>query len=76
MPITAFYSWQSDRDPKTNRYLVRDALVDAIAIVKGRAEVQVSDAERADRAAIELDHDTKGLPGTPDIFAAILRVCP
>jgi len=72
MSITVFYSWQSDRDQKTNRFLVRDALSEAVGTLnKG---LNISEADRPiDTGELSLDHDTKDVPGTPDIVGAILE---
>lgn len=61
-----FWSWQADLEPKNNHYLVRDALRDACDHISMADEV--SEADR-----IEVDHDTAGLSGTPDIVSGILR---
>lgn len=57
-----FYSWQSDSPSTTNRYFVRDCIKDAIKKLNGD---QVLDE------AVRLDHDTVGIPGTPDIANTI-----
>lgn len=62
MAFTIFYAWQSDRPEKSNRYFIRDAL--KVAIKKIKADVDIDDAP-------ELDHDTKGVPGTPKIAETI-----
>ena len=62
-----FYSWQSDRPTRENRTLIRDALQLAIR----ELNASIDDADRPDDH-LELDHDTKGLPGSPDIAASIL----
>ena len=64
MDPTIFYSWQSDRIEKTHRYLIRDAIEQALKRI-GR-NVNVEDSPR-------LDHDTKGVPGTPEIAGTIFR---
>jgi hypothetical protein len=63
MPLTVFYAWQSDTNPKGNHYLIRDALEDAIKALN--ADVKVEEA-------IRLDHDTKGKTGTPHVAKTIL----
>jgi hypothetical protein len=64
--VRVFYSWQSDTPGRTGRHFVREALAVAIA---GLAEEvkEVDDAERP-----ELDHDTKGVAGSPDLAPTIL----
>jgi hypothetical protein len=61
-----FWSWQSDTPGKIGRFLVRDALNDAIE--KLRADNDVEDAPRD----IHLDHDVKDIPGSPDLARIIL----
>lgn len=62
MPITVFYSWQSERPEKFNRYFIRDALNKAMTGIQQNYGLE----ER-----LEVDHDTKGIPGTPDIVNTI-----
>ena len=57
-----FWSWQSDHDKATGNYFVRDALKQA-AKELGR-ELEISER-------IEVDHDTKGVPGRPPIVQTI-----
>jgi hypothetical protein len=65
-----FWSWLSDHDPKISHYFVRDALKAAIKKLQQAEDVEEpSEAER--RVNLELDHDTKGLSGMPDIAASI-----
>jgi predicted nucleotide-binding protein len=64
MSFTIFYAWQADLDQKINRYFIRDATLRAIA--KLSADATVNDAP-------QLDHDTRGVSGTPDIFQVILE---
>ena len=64
MDFTIFYAWQSDRPQTTNRYLIRDAAKDAVKRIGSDADVE--DSPR-------LDHDTKDVPGTPEIAGTIFR---
>jgi hypothetical protein len=64
MSYTIFYAWQSDSDQKSNRFFIRDA-------IKAAVDTIVSDATLDE--APEIDHDTKDVSGTPDIFQAILE---
>jgi hypothetical protein len=64
MAQTVFWSWQSDQPARETRSLIRDALITAL----GRIAVEMEEAERP-----EIDHDTKGLAGSPDIVASILK---
>ena len=61
-----FWSWQSDTPGKIGRFLVRDALNDAIE--KLRADNDIEDAPRD----VHLDHDVKDVPGSPDLVRTIL----
>ena len=60
---TIFWSWQSDTAQRETRSLIRDALSAALDRI-------AADMEEADRP--ELDHDTRGVAGSPDIVATIL----
>jgi hypothetical protein len=61
--FTVFYAWQSDVPEKFNRKLIRNALEDAIERLNSDDGIPVS---------VELDHDTRGVPGLCDIPATIL----
>ncbi|WP_454597686.1 hypothetical protein [Qipengyuania sp. SM2507] len=63
MTRTVFWSWQSDRSERETRHLIREAMVIALDRLTGETEID----ER-----LEIDHDTRGLPGSPDIVSAIL----
>ena len=58
-----FYAWQSDRPGSGNRNFIREALDAA-------KELLHADAKIEDR--IEVDQDTQGIAGMPDIAATIL----
>lgn len=58
-----FYSWQSDLNPKYNRYFIKDCLEKAIKNINKNINLQ---------EAVRLDHDTKDVPGSPDIVNTIL----
>ena len=64
MDFTIFYAWQSDVDQKVNRYFIRNALERSIKELQADASIDDSPS---------LDHDTKDVPGTPDIFTTILE---
>lgn len=63
MARTVFWSWQSDRSERETRHLIREAIVIALDRLTGETEIE----ER-----LEIDHDTRGLPGSPEIVSAIL----
>src|SRR5688572_4293909 len=62
MSHTIFYAWQDDRPVDLNRYFIRDALSRAVERI-GRGS-EVYDSPR-------LDHDTKGISGTPEVARAV-----
>lgn len=64
MARSVFYSWQSDSPAKVNRYLIRDCLIQALKKLNRDEDMD---------EAIRLDHDTAGIPGTPDIANTIFR---
>ena len=69
--MKVFWSWQSDHDGRIGRHFVRDALIDAIEALKRSPEIE--EAKRDDAADIHLDHDRKGVPGSPDLAPTILE---
>jgi hypothetical protein len=66
-----FWSWQSDTQGKTGRFLVRDALQDAIEELKQAPQIE-EPTTQATREGIHLDHDVKNVPGSPDLARTIL----
>ncbi|GAB2905001.1 hypothetical protein GCM10027046_38390 [Uliginosibacterium flavum] len=63
-----FYSWQADRSTKTCRNLIERALQQAIAELSSDAEI-----DKAIREELELDKDTKNVPGSPPIVETIFN---
>ena len=68
MQNTIFFSWQSDRPAKEGRSFLEQALKDAVARIA--RDVTVEDAVRD---GLEVDKDTKGVPGSPSIIETIFR---
>ena len=64
MEITVFYAWQSDRDKKVNRYFIQEAAEKALKRITDDASIDFS---------LKLDHDTKDVPGMPEITTTILK---
>jgi hypothetical protein len=62
---TIFFSWQSDTPPLTGRNFVERALTRAIDQLA--ADVELEEAVRD----LEVDRDTKGVPGSPKIVDTI-----
>jgi hypothetical protein len=62
MPHKFFYSWQSERPASVCRRFIRTGL-DSVSTTLNQSGVD----ER-----IEIDSDTQGIPGTPEIFSTIL----
>jgi hypothetical protein len=62
MAHSIFYSWQSDSPPKSNRFFIRDCL---LQVLKKLNKDEIMDE------AVRLEHDTAGIPGTPDIANTI-----
>jgi len=61
-----FWSWQSDTPGKIGRHFVRQALETALKDLNQELTIEES-------ARLELDHDRKGIPGSPDLFSTILN---
>ena len=62
MAISIFYSWQSEHPKDVNHYFIRDALKNAMLDIQREYSLE----ERP-----EIDHDTKGISGIPDIVHTI-----
>ena len=67
MPHKVFFSWQADRPTKEGRNLVERELERAIGRIGG--DTTVEEAIRD----LEIDRDTKGIPGSPPIVETIFR---
>ena len=65
--MKVFWSWQSDHPGRVSRHFVREALEKAISQM--REDPQIEEAARE----AELDHDRKGVPGSPDLARIILE---
>jgi hypothetical protein len=61
-----FYAWQSERPNSVCRSFIKDVL-ESISAALNQAGID----ER-----IEIDSDTQGVPGTPEILTTILRADP
>jgi hypothetical protein len=70
--VKVFWSWQSDTPGKTGRHFVRDVLQSVVDEIKQSLEV-AEPTERETQAAIHLDHDRKGVGGSPDLARVILE---
>jgi hypothetical protein len=70
--MKVFWSWQSDTPGRIGRHFVRDALNAAIERLKETPEIE-EPTEREARSAMHLDHDRKGIPGSPDLARVILE---
>ncbi len=69
MAIKIFYSWQSDLPNRLNRTFIEKALEKAIKRLGQDIEIQ----EALRDEGMELDKDTKGVPGTPAIAEEIFN---
>ena len=63
-----FWSWQSDTLGKTGRHFIRGVLEDALEQLASGGEL-----DEPVREDLHLDHDRKGVPGSPDLAQAILE---
>jgi hypothetical protein len=68
MPITIFFSWQSDTPPLVGRNFIERAIQQAVNRVGQDAAI-----ENAVRDKIAIDRDTKDVPGSPPIVDTIFR---
>jgi hypothetical protein len=67
--VKIFWSWQSDTPGKTGRHFVREVLQVVVDELKQSLEVE----EPTEREALHLDHDRKGVAGSPDLARVILE---
>ena len=68
MSNSIFYSWQGDRPSKVCRNLIENALRDAVERIAADTTI-----DAAIRDGVEVDKDTKNVPGSPAIFDTILE---
>ena len=66
--MKVFWSWQSDTPGKIGRHFIRGVLEDTLAQLKAGDEL-----DEPARQDLHLDHDRKGVPGSPDLAKAILE---
>lgn len=64
MTKSMFFSWQDDTPQKIGHYFIKEAIQEALKKVKKELSLD----ERP-----SLDHDTKNIPGTPEILNTILQ---
>jgi hypothetical protein len=67
MRNTVFFSWQADRARKEGRNLIERALETAVSRISGGVTIEEAVRE------LQVDKDTKGVPGSPPIFETILK---
>jgi hypothetical protein len=70
--MKVFWSWQSDTPGKIGRHFVREALEEAITDLKAPQDVE-EPTEQARREDLHLDHDRKGVAGSPDLARLIFN---
>ncbi len=68
--MKVFWSWQSDTPGRIGRHFVRETLEEAINELKQAPEVEEPTA-RERREDLHLDHDRKGVSGSPDLARMI-----
>jgi hypothetical protein len=67
MANTVFFSWQADRPTREGRNLVERALERAVGTIGDDTTIEEAVRE------VEVDRDTKGVPGSPPIVETIFR---
>lgn len=65
--VKIFYSWQSDSESKYNRGFIKNVLKKVINEIN--KDIEFCEAGRE----LLLDHDTKDVPGTPDLAGTIFE---
>lgn len=67
-----FWTWQSDTPGNTGRFLIRDALNDAIEQLQADTEI-TEPTLQSNRDMMHLDHDRQGVLGSPDLAPLIME---
>jgi hypothetical protein len=70
LAMKIFWAWQSDLRGKTGRHFIKGALEEAIDRINESREIEEPDENLQN--GMQLDHDRKGLPGSPDLANEIL----
>jgi len=70
--MKVFWAWQADLPGKISRHFVRGALEEAIERLKQPRDIE-EPPEEARRDDLHLDHDTKGLTGSPEVAREIFN---
>jgi hypothetical protein len=68
--MKVFWAWQADLPGGISRHFVRDALAEAIERLKQPPDIE-EPSEESRRDDLHLDHDTKGLRGSPEVAREI-----
>ena len=68
MPSTVFFSWQADTPTREGRNFIERALERAITRIGSDTSI-----DEPERRELEIDRDTKDVPGSPPIVDTILR---
>jgi hypothetical protein len=69
--MKVFWAWQSDLPGKTGRHFIKEALNEAIDRINESRDIEEPD--EALQSGMHLDHDRKGLSGSPDLANEILK---
>ena len=67
MPSTVFFSWQADTPTREGRNFIERALERAVARISDDTAIEEPERE------IQIDRDTKNVPGSPPIVDTIFR---
>jgi hypothetical protein len=70
--MKVFWAWQADLPGKISRHFVREALEQAIDQLRQPRDIE-EPAGESRRNDLHLDHDTKGLSGSPEVASEIFR---
>jgi hypothetical protein len=70
--MKVFWAWQADLPGKISRHLIREALEEVIDRLKQPRDIEEPPLVSR-RDDLHLDHDTKGLKGSPEIAHEIFK---
>ena len=73
MSATVFFSWQSDTPRRIGHTFIHQAIELAIEQLKSELAIEDANREEGHEHDLEIDSDTKNVPGSPEIVATVFK---